>query len=539
MPFARQISRAFLIFTIFILFVVLNGCAAKTVLVVDKYGNGDYTSIRAAVSDWEQGKKLIINPGVYDEQLILKTWLKIDGLDGVAPENRSALNDEKNKVVIAFSGDGPAVVGRDVSEVRLSNLVLKKFNKKKTSVVKLRGTDIEIKNCTISGGKMAGIEAARFGSLVIQDSTIKNNNYAGIFLHHQARADIQKNLIAENGRGISIARHPEGIPKNRTIYRDEEEDIEVLIKENSITDNSFAGIFMSSGSKADVISNSFVSNASNAIHGEGKERTINLDMGGVVVSEQSKIKMLGNSISFSDMGIIFRETASGKVFENTVINNENYGIVVSGYGKPEFIGNIIKDNNGTGIILKTSTETLLQDNQILTNKLHGIEVVDSARPLIEGNWIVQNGKHGIYAYKNARPIIKQNILVNNSMVGLLVVSDSKVEAFNNTFYKNTKAGVWFSIRSGGMFANNVIVGSETGISILKNSEYQPKFSNNVLWQNNITFKGFLEKPEGNYVTDPLFKDANNLDFTPLADSPLVSTKRGKRIVIGAKDPLEN
>lgn len=533
----KSISRIAMLFMILFLFVVINGCATKSVLIVDKTGNGDYTSIRSAVSDWQHGQKLIIRPGVYDEQLILKTWMKIDGKEGIPAEQAGSIDEDKNKVVLAFSGDGPTVVGRDVSEVKLSNLVIRKDKEDKKPVVQLVGTDIEIDNCSISNSKTAGIEAARFGNLVLKNSRVENNDYAGIFLHHQARAEIQSNVINANRRGIAIVRHPDGIPKNRTIYRDEEEDIEVLIKENSITDNSFAGVYLTSGATADIISNSFVANAQDAILGEGKDRTINLDMGGIVITNESRARMMSNSISFSDMGIIFQEGTNGQALENTLTGNENYAIVVTGYGQPEIVGNTIKDNNGTGIMLRTSTEAIIQDNQIIKNKMQGIEIADTARPTIEGNWFIQNGESAIYSYNHAKPLIKQNIIVDNG-IGIFVAKDSKVEIFNNTLFKNEKVGVWFTLRSVGTFANNVIMGSQTAISVLKNSEYQPAFMNNCLWENEVEFKGFLERPASNFTSDPLFRDPFKLDFTPLADSPLIGEAKGKKVIIGAIDPTE-
>lgn len=516
------------------LLMILDGCAAKTSLIIDQSGNGDYRSIRKALDDWEPGQHLFIRPGVYDEQVILQTFMTIEGLiDQEKKESGPALGNP-DAVVVEFTGGGPAMVGSNISEAKVSNISFRIKAKSKQSTVQLTSADISIDNCTISGGERAGIESANFGRLDLKNSIVEGNGFYGIFLHHQARANIENSTIRANDRGVYISRYPDGIPPSRTQYREEDAG-DILLKANTITGNKILGILASDGTEAELIANTISWNG--VVDESEKESSgktvVNYDMAGLVLKNRSRIKMSENILADNSIGLVLQSSSGGTFVGNTITRNSNYGVIVAGNMMPEILRNSITEN-GSGIILKDSAKALIKGNQIVSNKYQGIEVASMASPTIERNWIIRNGQSGIYIFNNSKPIIRYNIFVENKWYGLLAANNSHPRVGQNTFYRNGRVGAWFTTKSEGFFINNVVVGSKAGLSIKGNSELQPTITGNCVWKNDLEYEGFSENPPFDISENPLFTNPAKLDFTPMADSPLIQ-KDGTHTYIGAVD----
>ncbi len=508
----------FLILLATMALMFVNGCAAKKVLVIDQSGAGDYTSIREALNDWKEGQDLIVKPGVYDEQIILQTNMNLHGTQGVT---------------VRFSGEGPAMVGRDASNVKVKNLALQKAGGSNHPVVLLNSTDLSLTNSSISGSKTSGIEMLRYGNLDMKNCVIQNNGYAGLFFHHEARADIKDVSISKNGRGIEVRKYPDGIPQNQTIYRDEE-GASIKVQRATIEDNSFFGVGIQMGSDIQLIENTIKNN------GLLKEKVVlpRDAMGGqagVIVDNRSTVTMEKNTITGNENGILFLTSGGGQVLSNLISDNLKLGILVEGSSQPTISGNDIA-KNGTGMQFKQGAEATATGNRIRENKENGIEVLDSGRPVIERNWILRNEKVGVVIMRASKPRLRYNLLVENGWHGILAAQTSKPVVANNTFYRNAKIGAWFLENSEGAFVANVVVGSAIGLSIRKNLEVKPRIRGNCVWGNTQReYEGFLEIPGFDISKNPMFTDPARLDFTPMPGSPLVGAG-GSDVVIGAIDP---
>ncbi len=500
-------------------FILLQGCAARNMILIDQSGKGEFTSIREGLAEWEPGLPIVVRPGIYDEQMILQTKMNIKGSD---PE----------RVLVRFSGDGPALVGRDVSDVQVENINFEKSGKSKHSVVLLESTDLRLRQCRIRGGQVAGIETYRYGNLDVKGCRISDNRYAGVFFHHQARGQIENTIIENNARGVSVLQYPDGIPQKQTIYRDENGS-GIVITKNEIMNNQVAGILADQGADVEITGNSISGNGLEENDPRSSDRT----HGGVLSVNRSRITLADNEIMNNRVGAIFHTSGGGQVLRNRFHHNKRLGLRVEGPSRPEIYQNDFVEN-ATGLQLRDGTESIVSDNRVMDNDENGIEVLEVARPTIEKNWVVKNKKVGLVIMRSAKPQIRYNFFVENGWHGLLAAQDAKPTVVNNTFYKNEKIGAWFLERSEGDFANNVIVGSKIGISIKRNLEFKPTLRGNCLWNNARTdYEGFVEIPAYNLQSDPLFTDPLNLDFSPEAGSPLIIKGPEGTTYIGAVEPL--
>lgn len=503
---------------LFAFLILTQSCAVKKVLVIDKSGRGDYTSIREAINDWEEGQTIEIRAGEYDEQIILRTGLK---LVGAASENTK----------VAFSGEGPTMAGKDVSSVSVSNLTLEKKGAAKHPVVVLDSTDVEIGKSVIRGSQSSGIEALRFGFLNLSDSLVENNGYAGIFFHDRARGSIKGSRITGNIRGIEVRQYPFGAPKMKTVFR-EEEEAEIIIENNTIEKNGKFGIVLDMGSRAELTANNIVENG---LEEKKEDAHKDRNMAGLIVRENSRAEVVGNTFIGNNKGAVFYGNSGGRVSENVFKNNRTLGVSIKGPSKLEISRNIF-EGNLSGIHLREGTEALIVENEIRQSDSTGIEIVAQARPRVERNLLYRNGKVGILVKGVSKPFIRGNFLVENGWHGVLVIDDSRPFVINNTFYGNVKVGAWFRDRSEGVFSSNVVVGGKIGLSIRKNKDFAPKVEGNCFYRNEESdYQQFIERPSTDIYADPLFRNPDKLDFTPMPASPLLRSE-AEGGIIGASDP---
>jgi len=471
--------------------LAFSGCATITNIVVDKSGKGTHTSLRQAVSDWREGMEFQIRNGVYDEQLILKSKMDIRG-------------ESRDGVVIHFTGEGPAVVGRDVSDIRISNLRLEKNKQGEHPVVMLTSTDVQMENCTVSGAKMAGIRAANFGNLALRDCLIEDNEWAGIFFDERAQGSVKKTLITKNGTGIVVERFSSAIPQEQTAYREEAGNI-LSVSESTIQGNMRVGFSLRKGARIEILHNTIVDN------GEI----------GIEVDSRSDVVIRENLIANQKRGLVFQLAGFGVVGGNQIKNHSIAGVVVYGPSKPEIVLNDIFENT-RGLVLTDGTEALIKDNRIRSNQKNGVEINEASRPTLEGNWILKNSEVGVVILKASKPTIRKNLLVENGWYGLLAGKQAKPLVLNNTFYRNVARGAWFTESSEGTFANNAVVGSQIGLSFFKNQDIEPKHQANLVWGNeNRDYEDVLDVPKSNISKNPLFTDPTKFDFSPQSGSPLI------------------
>lgn len=219
----------------------------------------------------------------------------------------------------------------------------------------------------------------------------------------------------------------------------------------------------------------------------------------------------------SETGIWFdRGTSQGcRVLYNEIENTGHCGI--KGGGDMLFEGNLIHHIGHA-----------LRDNGL---QIHGSDAV------IRKNIIINTHSWGVDGQRNpARINVSHNILGGNAWHGA-VIRGEEGRVVHNIFYRNQRGGVFLS-RGGSRnntLANNVF--DEPGVSIgyddMGGREGQQP-EGNVIDHNFLAgdtkigiLRGDNIHGENNIVGDPLFKNAEMLDFRPEPESPLLNAGDAK------------
>jgi len=207
--FLQIFSILFLISLTFTSFCSANN---QNPVIVDINGNGDFTSVQKAIDNSSQNTTIIINQGIYKENIIINKTVKIIG-------------ENKNFSIISGNESMYAFLLR-ASKINITNLTIK------NSRIGIYVNDKNYSENNFSNNLIIdNFEAIRlYGSSrnFILNNIIKDNNDFGLVLYESSENKINNNLFFNNSKAIVTGRW-----SNNNI-----------INANNITDNN-QGLFLS------------------------------------------------------------------------------------------------------------------------------------------------------------------------------------------------------------------------------------------------------------------------------------------------------
>ena len=226
----------------------------------------------------------------------------------------------------------------------------------------------------------------------------------------------------------------------------------------------------------------------------------------------------GNIINGSnDMGIALYNSV-GNIIENNFITNctstairlyqENYRNIIA--------NNTIINNNGYGITIEDSDNNIFSNNTILSNH-DGILLYDSKENTISKNKISEC-LSGIYLFESVEQNIKKNIITECSKAIYIEESDENTVEKNQM--TNNTAGLFISYSDGNIITKNNFVSNEDHAKFNSFFSYN-KFQRNI-WDENYwdTSLGIFPKLISGLIFvqtnefDDLFLPWLNIDWYP-------------------------
>ena len=204
--------------------------------LVDISGNGNFTSIQDAIDFAKSGDIILVNIGLYYENIVIDKSISLIGLD-------------KKNTIINGRGAG--------------------------NVIKINSDNVEINNFSIQSSGIyfpnSGINCSSNNN-IIENNIIKNCFY-GIMLYFSNYNMIQFNLIKEsNNCGIYITNSSNNLFLNNSIHNNTFNGIGIYsmsnnntIKNNSFSDNGYCAINIRTSSQNTIMRNN-ISNNNIGIH---------------------------------------------------------------------------------------------------------------------------------------------------------------------------------------------------------------------------------------------------------------------------------
>jgi len=244
-------------------------------LVVNATGEGDYTRIQWAVDNASDGDTVLVESGIYIEQITINKSISL-----VGNVDECIIDGNRSGTVITVSSDGVEIMGLTV-----------KGSSGQESAIFLD----EVQNCTIKGNNIT-----------------KNSRGIGI---EGCNNKIENNIFYGNGwAGISLWGNNNIILNNTCQYS--EAGIEVGSSENHITGNTLKfGIW---GIRLDYAENNVITNNHCTNYQDG-----------ILLSDSDKNTISNNECNSNIYnGIDLDNSKKNKVTSNTCISNGLYGIFI-------------------------------------------------------------------------------------------------------------------------------------------------------------------------------------------------------------------
>jgi parallel beta-helix repeat protein len=298
----------------------------------------------------------------------------------------------------------------------------------------------------------------------LTQNTITGAGGRGIELVHSSNINIIENTVQNFSNGIHL-----------------QESSNNLIKKNSVTHNSYAGVMTESNSKHNIILENEIISNDYGISERGGNNTI---------SE--------NKIRTNDYGISVH-SSSNTISDNIISGNNEAGIILDA-GSNTLTGNSVTDNNNYGIYV--SSGNILRNNR-LSNNRYNFDVrgtnfendVDTSN-LVNGKpiiyWVNQQDKTvpheaGYVALVNCENITVQNLNLANNGDGVFLAFTSHSTITGNTLTDNKNGITFWGSSSNQIVGNNIRENGEgmffSGAMFLNVFHYPS--SDNVIYYNNF------------------------------------------------------
>ncbi len=235
--------------------------------------------------------------------------------------------------------------------------------------------------------------------------------------------------------------------------------------------------------------------------------------------------------------IIMRDDITLRGEDNPIIDGGNKGVVIKAGNNCVISG---------FIITKSGSESGVNDCGILADNVNNV--------LITNNLIAQNGHYGVIIRKSDVKI-QNNLFLNNSLLAIYLAEGAKFEISNNLFINHSHSALDVAAKDvEGKFYNNTIDIAEYGviygnylkeplpIEIYNNIFYQcanaiycttifaEKIEYNVFYNNERNYWNWdtdidMNLPKTNIISDPLFIDTDDFNYSISSNSPCIKAGR--------------
>ncbi|MFZ2071352.1 MAG: NosD domain-containing protein [Halobacteriota archaeon] len=438
----RELVEALILVVLFTALAFVSCASASTTYTVCQNGC-NYTSIQAAVDAAEPGDTIEVHSGTYYENVNVTKQLILKGND--TGSGKPVVNGGGNGSVITLSADG---------------ITLDRFTV--TNASDDAGVNVTANESTITG------------------TNASNNNY-GIRLHYSCNNTITGNTANYNNYGIYLYHSGNNSIKSNTFVHD--------------------GLFVYYSYQNTVAENTV--NVKPLVYLEDASDTVVTDAGQVILVNCTNITVEDLELSNTCIGVMLWRTVDSLISNNTVSNNNRYGINLYDSSNDNSItGNNVSSNNRQGIVLDSnSNNNTITGNYALDNGNNGILLTDSCNHnAIKGNNVCNNSYNGIFLDSAGINNISGNNVSNNGEYGIFLRNSSNNNSvYDNTVCNNSYNGIILSLscNHNTILCNTLCNNSYNGILLYRSS------NNNTVTDNtacNNHYNGIFLSLFSNYNT---------------------------------------
>ncbi|UCG00633.1 MAG: right-handed parallel beta-helix repeat-containing protein [Candidatus Heimdallarchaeota archaeon] len=320
-----------------------------------------------------------------------------------------------------------------------------------------------IVNNTIINNGWSGVNVARRSDFnIVANNTIFDNSEDGIRLGEGTPSHnntLYNNTIYNNGwDGIMVSASENNTIGSNTIYNSGGAGISLsnsshnLISDNYVHDHPYSGISLFSCSENTISHNTAYNSYLNGIKIADADSTNNTLFSNTIYnSGASGILIYTIPINLDIFNSIFNNTC----FNNSLRFGSGFpdywtsGITVD-CSSANIFNNTVFDNFDNGILILRSKNSVVSNNIIRSNGRHGISVAAANFTTIADNEVFNNANDGIHLFGSLNNSVLNNSIYNNMMTGIILSLFDGLGIYsrndnntlcNNTLYDNNDKGI--------------------------------------------------------------------------------------------------
>lgn len=389
-------------------------------IIVDASSDANYTRIQWAIENATHGDTIYVEPGIYNENLIIEKTINLVGVG--------------RHTILHGSGDG------DVVSVRADRVNISGFNISNSgSNWSDAGIELDnVQHCRITdtfcSSNMNGIYVKYSSNNTFNNNHISKNQHDGIGLYYSNNNKLNDNWMLTNGQGICFHSSNSNIISHNTFNSNCDGGLDlynssnnVIVNNNAITNNG-DGI------------NLFIFSSNNAI----TDNNVSNNNGrGIDISCYSYNNTLVNNTCNSndrDGVHLYVWCNNSRIINNICNRNGNYGIYVGETRNNIIDGNTCNSNDRSGIYLDLASQNQIINNSCLDNE-NGISLIDSYRNdvienLCENNNIGMSFRDVTMCGNCSRNSIVNNSCNSNRQMGIFIDNCNDITMSGNVMNGN-------------------------------------------------------------------------------------------------------
>ena len=305
--------------------------------VVDPMHRADFATITEAINAANPGDRILVRPGLYQENIVMDKPLEIMG-DG-----------ELSEIVVETKGKNVMVFRTTMG--RVSNLTLRQ-NEGDFFCVDIAQGRLEIDECDITSQGFSCVSIHGGADPRIKRNRIHDGMKHGVSVYENGKGTIEDNDIYGNGfSGVAI--RDEGNP---------------VVRQNRIHDEKQNGVLVYENGKGTI--------EDNDIYGNGFSG-VEIRDGGNPVVRQNKI------YDGKGGGIFVNNNGKGTIEENEIFGNTYSGVEIRDGGNPVMRQNRINQNGYKAIWIHKNGGGVFEDNDLRESPNGAWDIDDESKPNVK------------------------------------------------------------------------------------------------------------------------------------------------------------
>ena len=345
-------------------------------LLVSADGSASFRTIQGAIDAAAYGDTIVVRPGVYEEQLDLKTGTTVRG-SGVGA------------TILRFAyGYEPLVSARNVSQCVVEDITLERApSLLSAEVVSVSNASLTFNRCRVEGGSVGIDIRGSAGRVVFTQGMITGNAAQGVLAGDGTSLELLDTEISGNMGGGVTARNAEQLRLVRVVISGNHAS-GVSISGATDADLSECTVSMNTGSGWDLSGDATVRVSMTSVF-DNDGYAVELDQDavasfdlcsfgrghGFIASDRAHLDLRGSSIDgMNGPAICWTDVSTGSLDRVSIFGGEGTAVLVTGNAQVTVERVTVADNDGTGVSVTGGTVELTQ-SIIAFNGAYGISVI--------------------------------------------------------------------------------------------------------------------------------------------------------------------